>query len=197
VNEHGGLLYAAQLSVAPLGRFDDLSEGDLKREHKPRLLFSAGGAFNQNTNRSQSTLGSTYSLGGFDYVHASVAAIFKFRGFSANGEFLYRRANEASHTGIAPGGKAAITEYARSARGYFAQASQMLGPHWQVAGRIGEYAPIGDTDPKLKRSRELGFALNHYFMAHNLKLQTDYFYLHGSDFADGHHQVRMQVQTYF
>jgi hypothetical protein len=197
VNEHGGLLYAAQLSVAPLGRFDDLSEGDLRRGSKPRVLFSVGGAFNQNTNRAQSTLGNTYTLSGFDYLHASVAAIFKFRGFSANGEFLYRRATEASHTGIPSAGKAAVTEYARSARGYFVQASQMMGPHWQAVARLGEYAPIGISDPKLTRSRELGGGLNYYFAEHNLKIQADYFYLYGSDFSDGRHQARVQVQAYF
>ncbi len=192
-----GLLFVAQLNAAPFGRFDDLSEGDLKSDTKPRLLVSVSGAYNQNTNRSQSTLGSTYTLGGFDYAHAAVAALFKWHGFSASGEFLYRRSNEVSHTGVPTGAKAAITEYARSARGYFVQASQMLGPHVQVTARVGEFAPIGETDPKLLRSRELGAGLNYYFMDHNLKLQADYFYLHGSILSEGHHQARLQMQAYF
>lgn len=194
LSETEGLLWVARLQVAPFGEYDDLVEGDLARLATPRLALGGAVAYNQNTRRARSTFGDSYQRG-FDYVHANVDLAFKWRGFSLQAEWLYRRAGEDSHE--LTGGTTPTREYSRSGWGYYVQAGLFLTRRMELAARWGEIHPSDGTDPNLRRNRELGGALSWYFQRHDLKLQADYFYLAGEDFSDGRHQARLQAQVYF
>ena len=187
-----GLLYAARVQFTPLGLFDDLVESDVERRATPKLSIGLSGAYNQDTNRQRSTLGSTYTLGTFNYAHAGADLMFKVRGFSLQSEFFLRLADKDQLEDTA----AKKVEHSRSALGYYVQAGYLWNDHIELAGRWGEYYPIGATDPKLVRSHEAGGGLSYYFYKHNLKIQADYFYLYSDAPSSERHQVRLQAQLF-
>ena len=180
----------------PLGAIDDLTEGDLERSSKPRLLIGVSGAFNKNTSRPRSTTGLRYPVGDFDYLHADADFMFKWYGFFALGELLYRHTLRSAFTGDVNG--VPTTVYSRSGWGAYAQVGQMLNAHFEVTGRFGYVTPHDSVDPTFAANYELGGALSYYFMGHDLKVQADYFNLGAELFAaDSEHQARLQMQMYF
>jgi hypothetical protein len=195
VAEHEGALWVARLDFWPNGHFDDFSEADFARSPKPRVAASITAAYNQNSYRQRSTIGDTYELDGFDYLHGAADVMIKWRGMTAQFEAQLRSSEEDSHTGNASG--QTITEYSRSGGGFFLQLSQMLTEHLQIAGRYSHLAPLKQTDPGFRSQNELGGSTSWYFKEHALKLQADYFYLFGSDPEIGRHQLRVQGQLYF
>ena len=193
-----GFLYVARATVRPLGGFDDDIEGDQQHTPSPRLAFGLGVARNNHTNRAQSTLGSTFTLGNTSYTHAAADLVFKYQGFSFLSEFLYRQADDVKLVSA----DNRVTEWTRSARGYFAQGGLMLGNHLEVVGRFSQVLVVSPTDPSLvtlakQQGREGGGGLNWYFNNHLLKLQADYFHYWGPVATNAKDQVRFQVDASF
>jgi hypothetical protein len=191
-----GLLHAVRVQVQPFGDFDDLVEADLQRLDRPRLAVALSAAYNHRTRRARSTFGATYQQP-FDQYHLGADLLFKWRGFSLQTELLYRRADEPLHDlGLDAMGQRRV-EQARSGLGYYVQAGYLFTPRFEVGFRWGEVIPAEESTPVLQRARELGAAINGYFLRHDFKLQADYFYLTGEDFTDGRHQARIQAQVHF
>lgn len=195
-----GFLYVARLQANPMGAFDDSVEGDQERLARPRLAVGLAGAYNQNALRQRSTQGNTYTLGGFDYLHAAADLTFKWRGLYLFGEALYRRGDVDRHQGTAMG--AAANEYSRSLWGYVAQAGMMLTDRLELTARWEQAFAIGDTDPALQaqlraQGNQAGAGVNWYQGGHGFKAQADYHYIFGDDAAHGRHQARVQVQVSF
>lgn len=197
--EHG-LLWVARLEFKPFGRFDDYVEGDLERHARPRLSVGLGFAFNENTNRAQSTLGGVYTFGGFDYLHGEFDLAFKWRGLSLLGQAMLRRADAAYRERVAGG--TTTREFSRNFFGWFVQAGYLLHERFEVVARYGDLRPTvldeAMVDRAQRRRREAGGGLNLYFVGHALKLQADYFYYFGETLEDaGEHQARLQLQLFF
>jgi hypothetical protein len=193
-----GFLYVARLGVRPFGAFDDDIEGDVERLPKPRLAIGIAGAYNHNTTRQRSTIGTPYETGTFDYVHAAADVVFKYAGFSFLGEGIYRRSPQEFRDDTVDG--EAVREWTRSGWGYLAQAGMMLTDHLEVAARYDELFAIEETDPALvelaeTQGREAGGGLNYYFNGHFFKLQTDY----AARFGEGptSHFWRLQLDATF
>lgn len=190
-----GVMFVARGVVRPLGGFDDSIEGDHDRESSPKLAIAVGAAHNNNTNRTRSTFNEVYEHARFDYWHAGADLVFKYRGLSIVSELMYRKSPRTSVAQMNPDGTVE-REYARNAWGYYAQAGYLITSHAEITARYGELRPRGATDPDLAdTTREAGGGFNWYFDKHDLKLQTDYFYLHGD--AGARHQGRVQAQLYF
>lgn len=183
-----GLLYVARVELRPLGAFEDEVEADIDRTPSPKLTVALAGAYNADSNRARSTFEAVLP-GRTDYRHAAADMIFKWAGFSLQSEVMYRRAVAAR---VGPEGQEVLT---RSGWGWFAQAGYMVTDHLEVAGRYGDLMPIGES--ALTRQREAGGGLSWYFDGHDLKLQSDYFFLFGDQLADGQHQARVQLQIHF
>ena len=194
LSETSGLLWVARVQVAPLGDYDDLVEADVQRRSTPRLAIGAAVAFNQNTRRARSTFGDSFRQG-FDTLHAAVDLQFKWRGVSLQAEGLYRRADVDFHE-VGTGGTT-LREYSRSGFGYYVQAGWLFTQHMELSARWGEIYPSAGTDPALARLRELGVGASWYFLRHDLKVQTDWFYTAGESLNDGRNQLRVQAQLYF
>jgi phosphate-selective porin OprO and OprP len=202
LNEGAGLLYVARLQIQPTGDFEDsYVEVDFSREERARLSIGVGGAFNHESRRTRSTNGDFYLLEGFDYAHAELDFMFKYAGFSAMGELVYRQATGPSvRTGTVDG--VAVTETAANALGYFLQAGYLFEPMIEIAGRYSEIVPVTSADlpaTSVPARREITLGLNWYPMEHSLKLQFDW--SHISDptgaFEAGTHRFRLQMQAYF
>ncbi|TGN20442.1 porin [Leptospira idonii] len=198
-----GVLTVGRIIYSPLGGMsktgsdnDWLSESDLNRYQDPKISFGLSGAYNKNSNRSLSTHGTQYDFARFDYSHATADIYFKWMGFSFQTEGIWRRANagyvEKEVSNVLK------REYSRSGQGYFVQLGYLFPSNYEVSFRFGEFKPLGETDPSLKYSREVGTAISYYFAEHNLKLQTDVFRYTGvPQAAEGDYQIRSQLQVFY
>ena len=187
-----GLLYVARAQVNPFGKFDDLVAGDLGRLEKPRLSIGVAAARNVATVRQRSTISTTFKNGSLTYDHLAADVLFKWRGFSLEAEALLRYAEQPSLVG------ATTTEWARAGWGYYVQAGYVPIEAFEVSARWGQLRPFTGTDPSFKHQRELGVGVGWYPKQHNLKLQSDVFWLPvGERFDVGSWQVRAQLQLAF
>lgn len=192
-----GVMVVGKIAVRPFGAFDDYVDGDLERSPTPKLAIAVAAAYNNNTNRQRSTFNTPYQFARFDYTHLTADALFKLRGLSILAEVLYRKASRPFVEQTSPTGEIE-REDARNAWGYFAQAGYLVAPKVEITARFGELRPRGATAADLvEKQREAGAGLNWYLAKHDLKLQTDYFYLFGEDVSEGRHQLRVQMQLYF
>lgn len=199
-----GLLYAGRVRFSPFGKFDDKLEGDPDRDPSFRLAFGAGVARNVQTNRPRSTTGTPYKVATFDYTHAAGDVHAKWRGFSLLSELYWRQADLGTNATGEPiafksgiSGSAAVTEYSRSGFGYFVQGGAYLTDWLELTARFGDTRPLGPTDPTFGRTREIGGGFNLMVHKHDLKLQTDAFWLDDGTGKNGRVQLRVQAQIYF
>ena len=196
-----GPLLVARLAVRPFGTFDDDAEGDLQRDERPRLSIGVAGAWNVKTNRPQSTFGTTFTLGTFDYFHGAADVVFKWRGFSLLAEAVVRKATNDVLEGTNAAG-ATVREYSRSGWGYFAQAGLMVSKHVELTARWDQLYALPGTDPSLitlaaTQGRQLGGGVNVYLNGHALKLQADSFYIWGPGSTTGRHVARAVLDASF
>jgi len=186
VNPDVGLLYFANAQVLPLGDVDFATETDLARTPAPRVALSVAGAYNQRARRDRSSQGAFFSTGAADFLHLSANAIFFFRGLSLSGEFLSRQ-TLATHGGLE-------LSALRDGRGAFGQGGYLLTRQWEVTARAGHLWPLA-VDSMMPASTELTVGLNHYVVAHDLKVQlnsTAFLRAPGNEYV-----VRAQLQAFF
>jgi phosphate-selective porin OprO and OprP len=193
--ENAGLMWVARVWTSPFGEFDPGVEADFDRAKKFRLALGAAAAQNFQSVRTRSTSAGTFENSTFDYTHLTADLTIKCRGLFWLTELLYRQADRPSNTVTVDG--ADVTEYSRSAWGFFTQAGYMWNKHLETSARYGELRPLDPTDPTLIGQREVGGAVSWYFLKHDLKVQADYFYLPTIDTGAATHQVRLQSQLYF
>jgi len=168
-----GALLLGRLELRPLGPIDDDSEGDLERRHVPGLAIGAGIARNFSTNRQRSTTGTTYTGGDTDYLHIAADAVFKWYGFAAQLEYLYKNASEDVLVSFDEDG-GQINEWTRSGSGFIAQASYTFDPPFEIVGRFSKLHAFDGTDPRLVDTDEYGVGFNYYINGHQFKIQTDW-----------------------
>ncbi len=193
-----GFLLTARLEARPLGPIDDDSEGDLERRSKPGLAIGAGIARNWNTNRQRSTTGITFAGGTTDYLHLAADAVFKWQGFAAQLEYLWKNAAEDRIISADDDG-AAVTEWTRSGSGWVAQASYTFDPPFEIVGRFSKLYAFSGTDPRLVDADEVGVGANYYINGHQFKIQTDWIAKvpTDSDFDDAAHVAHLQLDATF
>lgn len=181
-----GLLSVVKFQLMPLGAFDDLVEGDLKRTSSPKLAIAAAAAMNLGTTRSRSTTGTFYDpddgLGALDYAHGVVDAVFKWHGVSVLAEGLVRAALD-DHD--------APTPIARSAAGAVLQAGVLVTDQLELVGRAGVQVPLdmtGHGGPENEASLndrgtewECLLGSNFYFSNHDVKLGLEAGVVAGED----------------
>ncbi|MCI0628670.1 MAG: OprO/OprP family phosphate-selective porin, partial [Acidobacteria bacterium] len=194
-----GVLWVGRLQFQPFGKLDDVddrTESDFEHSSDPRLALAAGVARNTSTNRAQSTFGNTYEFARFNYQHWEGDVVFKWNGWSLLGEVMSRSANQPYLEAMQEG--QVSREYSRSAWGYFVQSGYLFRNNVELATRYGRVRPMGLTDPALRPMREIGPSLSWYLKENQLKIQSDYFYLLGSENENRkRHQLRLQMQVYF
>ena len=184
-----GLLFGGRIRYSPLGPFDDRLEGDPDRDSKFRIAFGAGAARNTATNRPRSTTGAPFRFANFNYTHATGDLHVKWHGLSLLSEIYWRQADTNSVT------QGEVTEFSRSGWGWFTQVGGYITPWLELAARYGDTQPLGATDPTFNHLREVGGTINLMFLQHDLKLQTDLFWV--DEAGKGRVQLRIQAQVFF
>lgn len=195
-----GPLVVARVVLRPFGMFDDDMEADIQREKRPRLALGFAGAYNHATNRQQSTIGNTFTVGTVNYYNAAVDLVFKYAGWSLLAEGLLRRANVDHIDGEVDG--AAVREWTRSGYGYFVQSGMMVHRLVEITARWEQLFTRKGTDPELQatvdsQGNQGGGGVNVYLNGHAFKLQSDYFYIFGQEAAKGRHVARIQLDATF
>ncbi len=192
------LMTLARVEVLPLGMFDDYNEADLKRNQKPGLSLGAAVAHLEKSRGTRGLLGRTpRDEGTTDYDMFLVDALFKWRGFSAQSEFIVRRGTRDPGDAVGGDGTPIPTEAARNGYGWFLQAGYLLPTtELELSGRYS-IIRAADTDTSLSDENEAGLGVSYYFHRHAFKLQADYFRLWGDELAEGDNQFRVQLQTSF
>jgi hypothetical protein len=195
-----GGMFTARVEYRPLGPIDDDSEGDLERRPQPRLALGAGWASNINTDRARSTSGATLGKA-FTYHHQALDAVFKWRGFAAQLEYLRRSASRTEWDVIAMG--VPVHEYSRSGWGWVAQASYVFDPPIEIVGRYSRLYAEPGTDPKyIQEVEDLGTeyaaGVNYYLNGHQFKLQADWIGRTGTTgSSDFDHLFQVQIDFTF
>ena len=202
-----GFLYVGRFFVRPFGTFDDDQEGDLARSENARLMIGGAVAYNQSTDRPNSTTGTPYTFGSFDTLHAEGDVVFKYAGFYFLGEVVFRQANQRSITRTNPMTMTDETVFSRDGWGLLAQTSYNFGTvldlaQLEVWARYEQMESIGATDPRListvnSRGRGLGAGINAYFNNHALKVQLDWAHWFSNQVGPGEHLLRLQLDASF
>ncbi|MBX3274107.1 MAG: hypothetical protein KF729_27825 [Sandaracinaceae bacterium] len=199
-NRFGALdaaMFVGRIQISPFGAFEWRTEPDFSRSMQPRMAIGLGAAYNIDSNRRRGTHEQVFRVARFDYLHLGADVSFKWAGLSVLAEAMFREADAPSGSGEIDG--ALVTEYSRSAWGWFAQLGYMLPFPVELAARYGEIRPLEGNAPEASffLQRELGGAVSIYAQEHALKLQLDYFYYFGDAPRAERHQVRLQAQLFF
>jgi hypothetical protein len=187
----------ARVEIMPLGFFEALQEGDLKRSGRPGLALGVAYKRDFRASRDRGVVGQTPSDGGTtDFHNLTADAVFKVAGFSAQAAVFYRDGDRHPGSALdAESGMALPTASPRDAVGAFAQVGQMFpGLPLEVAARLGRTSFRDGAG--LPDQGELGGAISYYLSDHNFKFQADYFHLWlDGELGDGADQVRVQLQS--
>ena len=175
----GGLQYTGRVEFLPLGEFTskgDYSSSDLKREPTPKLMAAINYDHNNNAVRERSNLGgymflSDGSLYGTNINTLFADAIFKYQGFSFQGEFAQRTAENA----VAIEADGSVTgDVVNVGNSLNLQAGYLLTSNWEFSGRYTNIrldAIAGGTN-----TDQYTAGVSKFFAGHKLKLQSDLSY---------------------
>lgn len=190
-----GFLAMGRVQLTPFGRFDDFVEADLQRNTSPKLALAVAAGYNHRTYRERSTIGAVLEDESVNYLHLAGDGLFKFQGFSVAAQWMYRKSTE--RVGV-DGMPAPAVSGARDAMGIFGQAGYLFFGDLELVARAGYLDPITEhRGGGLERVVELGAGLNWFPLAHDLKVQADYFVFLEGPASTPRHQVRVQSQFYF
>jgi len=181
-----GLNTLVRLEYLPFGKFKDYTESDHERTDKPGLSLGATFAHVGNARGSRGILGAQPAdLGTTDFLLGEADAMFKYRGLSAQLEFMIRDGERNKDAGPDP-------VPARNGWGLSGQAGYLTKVNVEVAVRHSAVRGRGTTS--LKDRNETGIGLSYYLAGHPYKLQMDYFRIYADKISEGAHQFRTQLQ---
>ena len=189
----GGYQYTARVEFLPFGDFEDYAGADFVREDKPKLAVGLSYDYNDNAVRTRSNSGSYMIIGnGFFETDIStyfVDAIFKYRGFSAMGEYAHRYADEI--LAVDPFGS--LTGAAVNAgSGLNLQAGYLFPQNVQLLGRYTNIDLNDIATQVVEQQYTLG--LSKYVVKHKLKIQTDLSYTDMNLGLEDHLTYRLQLE---
>lgn len=184
----GGLQYTARLELLPFGTFaskGDYSQGDLKREQKPKLMVAFTYDYNKDAVRTRSNMGNYMFLNDGSLYQTDITTIFadgmfKYRGLAFMGEYAWRDA-EAPIAVNTDGTKTG--DIVRVGNALNMQLSYLLKTNIEFTGRFTTLDFDAITGRNNQDQYTLGFSK--YIVGHKLKFQTDISYATSSGVEDG------------
>ena len=203
-----GMLYVGRLEVLPFGKFEDYSEGDLLRSHKPGLSIAGAYAYQDRAHAARGVVGDyPADLGTTDFHHVNADIIFKWHGVSLQTAFHLRKGLQRKGGGAVDADGAVIpTVPARSGVAWYGQLGWVVPKiPLEVVGRYSLIRNVYGATSSMLDADEAGGGVNWYFVGHDLKLQLDYFRLWDESLgatpreaaSHGNDRVRLQLQVYF
>ena len=187
----GGLKYSARLDIYPFGSFSEGNSdliADLIHEEKPKLVL--GGAVSYNDGASQSVgegHGDFYiydGLGGIqlpDYRQMYYDFLFKFKGISFLGEYVFATATElqgsfTDEQATIPLIPTEISEYLALGRAYNLQLGYVTKSGFGIDFRVENSSPEFESNPNtlVTKTDAYGVSICQYFKGNDLKLQASF-----------------------
>ncbi|PKV66845.1 porin [Pontibacter ramchanderi] len=191
VNNSGGYDYTGRFEILPLGDFKgggDYVGSDIEREQTPKLSLAASYDFNANAAREQAQLGDFLSETR-DLRTWFVDAMFKYRGFSAMGEYANRKAPDGPV--VLRDERGGVEETFVTGSALNLQAGYLLPSNWEVAGRYTDYTPT--TETRLRAQDQYTLGISKYIVGHSLKVQSDVTLIQEAG-RDDRTQFRLQME---
>ncbi len=188
----GGYGYTLRGEILPFGDFTsngDYSGSDLSRERTPKLSIGATYDFNDDASRARGQLGNFLSQTR-DLHTVFVDAMFKYRGFSAMGEYANKTAPDGPVVLRTDEGK--IQETFITGNALNLQAGYLFKNNWEVASRYTSYNPDAAIGASDEDHYTLG--LSKYIFGHSLKVQSD-ITLQQRAGKDDRYQFRLQMEV--
>lgn len=174
-----GLCYSLRSEVLPFGEFKsngDYIESDIYFEDKFKLSVGLSYSFNNRTSRVAGTLGEyLYNNQLADIHYYGTDIVMKNKGWSFTGE-LYKR---TSKNGISINPSNSKVNFVYSGTGLLLQSGYLFTKKDEIAVRYGRTSPDKKIDSYISLVNEYILGYSHYFLRHNLKLQTDAAYFKG------------------
>ncbi len=175
----GGLQYTGRLEFLPLGEFTskgDYSSSDLKRESTPKLMISATYDHNNNAVRSRSNIGDFMFLDDGSLFETNINtlfadAIFKYKGFSFQGEYASRSSDNPialNEDGTETGDVVNVGNSINLQAGYLLPSNIEFSSRYTMI-RLDNIA--GGTD-----TSQYTLGVSKYIVGHKLKVQSDLSY---------------------
>lgn len=176
VGNLGGHQYTGRLEVLPFGLFQskgDYSQGDLKREPKPKLMVGFTYDLNADAVKTRSNMG-IYMMTENGFYETDIRTIFldgmfKYKGFAFMGEYANREADDpvAKEADGTPTG-----DIVREGDAFNFQGSYLLKSNWEFTGRFSSINYYGSTGRSDEDQYTVG--ISKYVVGHKLKVQTDF-----------------------
>ncbi len=170
IDNLGGYDYTGRIEWLPLGKFTgkgDYFSSDLKREETPKLMLAATYDYNDRATRERGQNGSFLSetrtlKTWFADAH------FKYKGFSAMGEYAHKRAVDGSFIEDDQGN---FLESFYVGDGINMQMGYLFKNNFEIAGRYTNISPEADT--RKNENTQYTIGVSKYIVGHSLKIQSD------------------------
>ncbi|OGW40256.1 MAG: hypothetical protein A2Y97_05740 [Nitrospirae bacterium RBG_13_39_12] len=190
-NHDSGHLWVGRISINPFGKYNLIQQGDIDYNETPKVCFLVSGFHDTDRlNKVRSSAdGKELSVDSYDYKGSgyNLAALFRYRGFSADAEYGYERFEQDRSGGdtwdrfgyrldagyfIIPKKFEVVARYAYVER----LEDNTLAKSF--ASGLNPVSVNGGTNNAIEDNlQEYTVGLNYYFYNHNLKLFVDYSYL--------------------
>jgi len=190
-NHDSSHLWVGRISINPFGKYNLLQQGDIDNSTTPKVCFLVSGFYDTDrlSQVRSSTDGKAQSVNSYDYKGSGydLAALFRYKGFSADAEYGYDRFEQDRQ-----GGNTWNRFGYRFDTGYF-----VIQKKFEVVARYAYVERLKDNTLEKSNTSGLGLVsvnggtnnaiednlqeytvgLNYYLYGHNLKLFVDYSYL--------------------
>lgn len=188
VTTDDGLAYTGRVEFLPLGDFKnsgDYSEGDLEFEESPKLSIGGGYSYNDRTTRQGGQTGK-FVANPFTLKTTFLDAIFKYRGFAYQAEYMRRDVDDPFNKTI---GDNPEDIHAMKGWGLNQQSSYLLNKGYEIAGRYTYIKPHEQLKAVEAQLDIIELGLTKYMKAHRLKFQLNANYtIKEGDFSNNHNK---------
>ncbi|WP_421872779.1 porin [Marinoscillum sp.] len=169
-NPRNGHEFTGRVEILPFGKFngkEDFIGADLTRHKSPKLSVAISYDYNQDAPRSRGNLGGYLTDTNGEYIYSDLStlfvdAVFKYRGFSWNAEYVDRRSSNNSD-GFGNG------------RGFVTAAGYVTKPNIEIALRYTD-VQSGAGASSISDVSEYTLGVSKYIKGHSLKVQSDMTY---------------------
>jgi len=190
-NHDSGHLWVGRISINPFGKYNLLQQGDIDYSKTPKVCFLVSGFYDTDrlSQVRSSTDGKAQSVDSYDYKNSGydLAALFRYRGFSADAEYGYDRFKQDRESGntwnrfgyrFDAGYFVIQKKFEVVARYAYVERLKDNTLEKSLASGLGLVSVNGGTNNAIEDNlKEYTVGLNYYFYGHNLKLFVDYSYL--------------------
>ena len=195
----GGLQFTGRVEFLPLGNFTskgDYSSSDLKREVAPKLMIGLTYDYNDDAVKTRSNLGNYMLLSDGSLFETTIStvfvdAIFKYDGFSFQGEY----ASRDSDTPVAVEADGTTTgDIVGVGNSLNLQAGYLFPSNWEFSGRFTQLNFEDVVGIDVTNQYTLG--VSKFLAGHKLKVQSDLSYTTVGSQGDNW-MYRLQLDVHF